>query len=297
MIYTLTLNPAIDYVMDVGELKSGVVNRSAEERIFFGGKGINVSVVLAEFGVPSCALGFIGGFTGSAIEMGLRKLGVKTDFTVLRDGMTRINVKLRGDSVTEINGSGPKITEDDMTHLFEKLDCIEKDDTLVIAGSVPASLPHNTYEVIMERLSYKGVKIALDATGELLTKSLRHKPFIIKPNIHELSEIAGKALYNTDEIIAYARKLKEMGAVNVLVSMGSDGAILLDEFGKIHIEKAFKGRAINTVGAGDSMLAGFLAGLSKGYSHALLLGTASGGATAFSDGLAKREKIEELLNI
>ncbi len=297
MIYTLTLNPAIDYVMDINRLlKNGEVNRSGGESIFFGGKGINVSLVLAELGIPSCALGFIGGFTGNAIEAGLRMSGIKTDFTFLRKGITRINVKLRGDEVTEINGMGPKISENDMNSLYEKLDCLCKDDILVIAGSVPSSLSNDTYETIMERLSPKGVKFALDASGKLLTKSLKHKPFVIKPNIHELSEIAGRTLEIVEEITDFARELQTMGAKNVLVSMGHEGALLLDEFGNVHFREAYKGDAVNTVGAGDSMLAGFLAGISKGYSHALFLGTAAGSATAFSDGLATREKIEELLN-
>lgn len=296
MIYTLTLNPAIDYVMDISSLKNGEVNRSVGESIFFGGKGINVSLVLAELGISSCALGFIGGFTGDAIRSGLMESGVKTDFTVLRDGMTRINVKLRGDEVTEINGMGPKICNDDMNSLYEKIDSLCEGDILVIAGSVPSSLPNDTYETIMERLSPKGVKFAVDASGQLLTKSLKHKPFLIKPNIHELSEIAGKELENTEEVADFARKLKTMGAMNVLVSMGQDGALLLDEFGNVHIREAYKGNAVNTVGAGDSMLAGFLAGISKGYPYALLLGSAAGSATAFSKGLATREKIEELLN-
>ncbi|MBR6807755.1 MAG: 1-phosphofructokinase [Clostridia bacterium] len=296
MIYTLTLNPAVDYVMDIEHLREGEVNRSCRENIFFGGKGINVSMILAELKVPSCALGFIGGFTGRALEEGMRGAGIETDFTHLREGMTRINVKLRGNTITEINGAGPAISEGDMTSLYERLYLLCEGDTLVIAGSVPSSLPRNTYELIMERLSKKGIRFAVDASGELLTRSLKYRPFVIKPNIHELSEIAGKAFESVEEVAAFAGELQEMGAVNVLVSMGEMGALLADEFGNVHVQDAFKGRAVNTVGAGDSMLAGFLAGVGESYSHALLLGTAAGGATAFSEGLATREKIIELMS-
>jgi len=297
MIYTLTLNPAIDYVMETSDVKTGCVNRSSGEKIFFGGKGINVSLVLAELGVSTCALGFIGGFTGTALDEGLRSKGILTDFCVLREGMTRINVKLRGDEVTEINGSGPRVTDRDLASLTEKLERLVEGDTLVIAGSIPPSLPSDTYENIIKRLSPKGVRIVLDTTGENLTRPLKYKPYLIKPNIHELSEIARKELTSFDEVRNFAFKMYDLGAVNVLVSMGADGALLVDEFGEVHFREAFSGKTVNTVGAGDSMLAGFLAGVDKGYDYALRLGTAAGGATAFSDGLATSDAIENLIKM
>lgn len=295
MIYTLTLNPAIDYVMETDRIITGSVNRSSGETVFFGGKGINVSTVLRELGESSCALGFIGGFTGAALDKGLRSQGIDTDFCTLNEGMTRINVKLRGSEVTEINGSGPRVTESDVESLNVKLCRLGEGDTLVMAGSVPSSLPTDTYERIIKMLSPKGVRIVLDTTGEHLTRCLKYRPFLIKPNIHELSEIVGKTLKTADDVSASALKLKEMGAVNVLVSMGADGALLADEFGEVHFRKAFSGKAVNTVGAGDSMIAGFLAGLNNGYEYALHLGTAAGGATAFSDGLADATLIDRLM--
>ena len=295
MIYTLTFNPALDYVMDVENVTFGGVNRSRGEKIFFGGKGVNVSLVLCELGAESTALGFIGGFTGEALDAELTKRGVKTDFCRLGDGMTRINVKLRGADVTEINGAGPAISERDMAALYEKLDCIGEGDTLVIAGSIPGSLPRDTYERIMERLSGRGIRFAVDAEGELLTNSLRYRPFLIKPNVHELSAIEGRELKTKEEILAAAAKLKVAGAENVLVSLGGDGALLLDSDGVSHFRPAFKGNVLNTVGAGDSMLAGFLYAADEGYERALLVGTAAGGATAFSEGLADREGIKRLI--
>lgn len=295
MIYTLTFNPALDYVMDVDHVSFGGVNRSRGEKIFFGGKGVNVSLVLGELGVMSTALGFIGGFTGDALEMELRNRGVKTDFCRLRYGMTRINVKLRGGEVTEINGAGPLIGEDDMSGLYGKLDSLKVGDTLVIAGSIPSSLPRDTYERIMERLSGRGIRFAVDAEGELLTNSLKYRPFLIKPNVHELSAIEGRELNDKEEILASASRLKADGAENVLVSLGGDGALLLDRDGVSHFRPAFKGIVRNTVGAGDSMLAGFLSAADEGFERALFVGTAAGGATAFSDGLADREGIEKLL--
>lgn len=296
MIYTVTFNPAVDYVIRTDELKTGRVNRSVSEKIFFGGKGINVSIVLGELGIPSKALGFIAGFTGKAIEEGVRAKGVETDFVELPDGFSRINVKIRSDGETEINGGGPTISEAALDRLFEKLDALRDGDMLVLAGSVPSSLPGDIYETILARLSGKRIRAVVDATKELLLNVLKYKPFLVKPNDHELGELFGVTLTTVDGIVRCAEKLKEMGAVNVLVSMAGNGAILLDGNGKLHRCGACRGTVKNSVGAGDSMIAGFIAGSRDGdYEYALKLGTAAGGATAFSDDLGKKDMILELL--
>lgn len=296
MVYTVTFNPAIDYVVHADEMQVGSVNRSRSEEIYFGGKGINVSIVLSELGITSKALGFVAGFTGKAIEEGVRKMGVETDFVHLNSGFSRINVKIKSNDETELNGQGPKISDMAISALYEKLDRIEEDDTLVLAGSIPNSLPSDIYEKILERLSGKNIRVVVDATKELLMNVLKYKPFLIKPNNHELGEMFSVTLTSEEDIIKYAKKLREMGAVNVLVSMAGDGAILVDEYGKVHKCGTCKGNVKNSVGAGDSMVAGFLAGLEKGdYEYALKLGTASGGATAFSEGLAQKEDVYRLL--
>lgn len=296
MIYTVTFNPAIDYVVYTNEMTVGKVNRSKSEQMYCGGKGINVSLILSELGIPSMALGFVAGFTGLAIENGIAEEGVKTDFIHLENGYSRINIKIKSGVETELNGQGPQIPEDAISQLYKKLDQLEDGDTLVLAGSIPVSLPSDIYEKILARVSNRNIKTVVDATKDLLLNVLKYKPFLIKPNNHELEEMFGITLSNEDEIIAHAKKLKEMGAVNVLVSMAGDGAILIDADGKIHKCGVCKGKVKNSVGAGDSMVAGFLAGLYKGdYEYALKLGTAAGGATTFSDGLAKRDAIYELL--
>lgn len=298
MIYTVTFNPAIDYVMNVPGLVPGEVNRSKEEYVFFGGKGINVSLVLRELGRDSTALGFIAGFTGDAIRRGVEDAGVKSDFIRLENGLSRINVKIKASTETDLNGKGPDISEKDLQSLFEKLDTLKDGDILVLAGSIPPDLPENIYETILARLSDKSITFVVDATGDLLKNVLVYKPFLIKPNHHELGEIFGKTLKNTDEIAHYAKKMQKMGARNVLVSMAANGALLVDETGRVHIIGTAKGKAVNSVGAGDSMVAGFLAGyLEKNdYSYALALGSAAGSATAFSEGLANKELIFRLLN-
>ena len=296
MVYTVTFNPAIDYVVHTGEMKFGKTNRSEREEIYFGGKGINVSIVLREIGIGSKALGFIAGFTGEAIEKGLVDMGINTDFVSLNQGNSRINVKIKSMEETEINGQGPDIDSEAITALFQKLDNITDGDTLILAGSIPSSLPADIYQRILERLSGKKIKAVVDATNELLLNVLQYKPFLVKPNIHELGEMFGVELKNDEDIEKYARKLQEMGAVNVLISMAGDGAMLIDEYGKLHRCGVCKGTVKNSVGAGDSMVAGFTAGSLQGdYEYALKLGTAAGGATAFLDGLATKEKIEELL--
>lgn len=296
MIYTVTFNPAIDYVVRTGEMKVGVVNRTESEEIYFGGKGLNVSIILNELGIKSEALGFVAGFTGEAIENGMAKDGIKTDFIHLDNGFSRINVKIRSSFETEINGQGPEISEENIEELFKKLNKIQDGDTIVLAGSIPASLPSDIYERILEYLKNKKIRAIVDATGDLLMNVLKYKPFLIKPNNFELEEIFGVELKTAEDVSEYALKLKEMGAVNVLVSMAGDGAILADENGKIHACGVCSGTVKNSVGAGDSMVAGFIAGCEKkSYEYALKLGTAAGGATAFSDGLAKKDLIYSLL--
>ena len=297
MIYTVTFNPAIDYVVHTDDMQVGAVNRSRQEEVYFGGKGINVSVVLHELGLASKALGFVAGFTGEAIEQGLRADGIETDFIHLEKGFSRINVKIKSGEETELNGQGPEIPEDKLRQLFDQLEQVQDGDTIILAGSIPASMPADVYEQILRHLSGKQVRAVVDATRDLLVNVLIYKPFLIKPNNFELGEIFGVPLKDdVDEIVRYAGKLQEMGARNVLVSMAGDGAVLLDENGGVHACGVCKGTVKNSVGAGDSMVAGFVAGCETGdYDYALKLGTATGGATAFSEGLAKKELIDELL--
>jgi 1-phosphofructokinase len=296
LVYTVTFNPAIDYVVHTAEMRLGEVNRSSSEEMYFGGKGINVSIVLNELGTPSIALGFTAGFTGEAIENGIKAMGIKSDFVRLKTGNSRINVKIKAGEETELNGQGPHIDDEALEALFVKLDKLSDGDTLVLAGSIPSSLPSDIYERIMQRLSDRKIRTVVDATNDLLLNVLKYKPFLIKPNNHELGEMFGVTLSEDEEIERYARKLKDMGAINVLISMAGDGAMLIDENGKCHRCGVCKGKVRNSVGAGDSMVAGFLTGAQNGdYEYALKLGTAAGGATAFSDGLAVKTKIEELL--
>lgn len=296
MIYTLTCNPAIDYVMHTESIRSGTINRSTAEEFYIGGKGINVSLVLKELDVPTVALGFVAGFTGDAIEQGLQRQGIHCDFVHLQNGFSRINVKIKADAETEINGQGPPISQEEITALFNRLDVLTQDDTLVLAGSVPPTLPSDFYEQILQHLSDRGIRFVIDAAGELLLRVLKYRPFLIKPNNHELGALFGRELHGIEEIAEYAHKLQAMGARNVLVSMAGEGALLIDENGTQHVCGVCKGNVKNSVGAGDSMVAGFLAGLQKGdYTRALMVGTAAGGATAFSDGLAKKSEIDILL--
>lgn len=296
MVYTVTFNPAIDYVVRLDSVTAGGVNRTKSEQIYCGGKGINVSLVLSELGIKSKALGFVAGFTGRAIEDGVRSRGVESDFVQLEEGCSRINVKIKAGEETEINGQGPKITKKAIAQLYEKLNELKDGDVLVLAGSIPDSLPGDIYEKILEYVSGKKIKAVVDATKDLLLNVLKYNPFLIKPNNHELGEMFGKELKTVEEIVEYAKRLKEMGAVNVLVSMAGDGAVLVDEQGKVHRCGVCCGQVRNSVGAGDSMVAGFIAGSAEGdYEYALKLGTATGGATAFSDELARKDEIYELL--
>ncbi len=296
MVYTVTFSPAIDYIVHLDVLSAGSVNRAKSTAIFFGGKGINVSMVLKELGVNSRALGFVAGFTGAAIEKGAAENGIETDFIHLRDGLSRINVKIKSGSETDINGQGPVIDGASLKMLYEKLDHIQDGDTLVLAGSIPDSMPSDVYERILGRLSGRKIKTVVDATKDLLRNVLKYRPFLVKPNHHELGELFGVTLTNDREIAKYAEKLKNLGAGNVLVSKAADGALLLDENGELHTCGICRGIVKNSVGAGDSMVAGFLAGAAEGdYEYALKLGTAAGGATAFSEGLAKKSDIMNLL--
>ena len=299
MIYTVTFNPAIDYVVRLDRpLAVGEVNRAKGEDCVLGGKGVNVSGVLAQLGCESVALGFVAGETGAWLERGLAAQGLRTDFVHLAHGMTRINVKIKAGQETELNGAGPAIPESAMQELEAKLDRLQKDDVLVLAGSIPVSLAQTTYERLLARLAGRGVRAVVDATRDLLVNVLPYQPFLIKPNNHELSEIAGVPLESDEEITAAARDLQAKGARNVLVSMAGDGALLLDENGGVHRIGCPKGKVVNSVGAGDSMVAGFVAGYRQSggdYDAALKLGTACGSATAFSLGLATRADIDTLL--
>lgn len=297
MIYTLTFNPAIDYVVHVPRLVQGSINRSEREAIFYGGKGINVSLVLRELGMESTAMGFVAGFTGKALEQAITGGGIFTDFVHLGKGFTRINVKIRSDCETDINAQGPEITDEEIEALLKKLSGLKSGDILVLAGSIPSTLPSDMYEKIMEMLDGKGISIAVDATRDLLLNSLRYHPFLIKPNHEELGEIFGVRIDTPEDAVQYAKKLRDRGAVNVLVSMGGKGAVLVDENGKTYSIGAVEGKVVNTVGAGDSMVAGFIAGYAKtsDYEYALKLGTAAGGATAFCEGLAEKREILDCL--
>ena len=298
MIYTVTFNPAIDYVVELVSFNIGEINRTTREYMNLGGKGVNVSRVLTNLEVPNVALGFVAGFTGDALRNGLERMGVKTDFISLEEGNTRINVNIKGVEETDINARGPEIPNSAIDELFKKLDNLQSGDTLILAGSIPTSLPNDMYERIMERLYGKGIRFVVDATRDLLVKSLKYEPFLIKPNNHELGDIFGLELTTDNEIIYYARELKKQGAKNVLISMAGDGAILVDENDVAHKIGTPKGKVKNSVGAGDSMVAGFCAGyLEKGdYKYALRMGTAAGSASAFSESLATKQEVIDLLN-
>ena len=302
MVYTLTLNPAVDYVADIDEINNGSVNRLKNEKIFFGGKGINVSVVLKRLGIENKALGFIAGFTGKELEKSLKFEGVSSDFCEVANGFTRINVKLRKPGFygkeTELNGSGPIISDSDLKELFLKLDNTEKNDYLIISGFVPKSVPKNIDKTIIEYLNKKEVKVILDTSKQALLEALPAKPFLIKPNLQELCEILNKKTEVESEIIKGAKTLQKFGAKNVLVSCGSFGAVLVTERGDVFVKEAVRGKAVNTVGSGDSLVAGFTAGIikTKNPKYALALGVASGSATAFSEGLATKTSILQIFN-
>ncbi len=298
MIYTVTFSPSLDYIVTVEKLTLGRVNRTENEIIFPGGKGINVSIVLKNLGVESTVLGFIAGFTGEKIRKELSALGCKDAFIEIEHGWSRINMKVRSDEESEINGQGPVIDAQAMKELYAQLDKLEEDDILVLAGSIPNTMPSTVYSDIMEYLEGRKVNIVVDATKDLLVNVLKYHPFLIKPNNHELEEIFGTQLKSNEEIIQYAKELQKIGARNVLVSMAGDGAILVAEDGNVYESEAPKGEVVNSVGAGDSMVAGFVAGYlaTEDYKQAFKMGIAAGSASAFSEELAKKEEVEAILN-
>ena len=294
MIYTVTFNPSLDYIVSVDDFKIGLTNRTSSELLLPGGKGINVSTVLMNLRIESTALGFIEGFTGEEVVRRLEKMGVKNGFIWIDEGFTRINLKLKSIDGMEINGMGPEISEEKVQLLMDKLDTLGEGDVLFLSGSIPASMPDDAYQKIMERLDGRGVRIAVDATKDLLLNVLPYHPFLIKPNNHELGEIFGVELKTRESVVPYAKKLQEKGAVNVLVSMAGEGAVLVAEDGSVYDTPAPKGKLINGVGAGDSMVAGFMAGYmeKQDYKHAFHMGVASGSASAFSENLATKPEIE-----
>lgn len=297
MIYTLTFNPSLDYILTVPHFKCGVVNRTTEEILFPGGKGINVSMVLKNLGFESTALGYLAGFTGNKLRELLEEKGISTEFLPVKEGMTRINVKLRSDQETEINGQGPAIGKDDIEKLYIRLDLLEEEDILVMAGSIPDIMPGTMYMDIMKRLQEKRLKIVVDATKDLLVNVLQYHPFLIKPNNHELGEIFHTEIKEKDDVIRYAKQLQEKGAKNVLVSMAGDGAVLVADDGSIYRSEAPKGKVVNSVGAGDSMVAGFLAGYLEygNYEKAFQMGVYTGSASAFSKELATKNEVLALM--
>ena len=298
MIYTVTFNPSLDYIVRMDHFEAGAINRVSYEQVLAGGKGINVSIVLHNLGHESTALGFVAGFTGAEIEHKLAAFPVKHDFVHLENGFSRINVKAKAENETEINGQGPDISDAAQQELFAKLDKLGAGDTLVLAGSIPKTLPDDIYERIMERLDGRGIRIVVDAEKKLLLNVLKYHPFLIKPNNHELGDMFGVVLKTDEEIVTYARKLQEKGATNVLISMAGDGAILLTADGKHYKSPAPKGKLVNSVGAGDSMVAGFLTGCIESHDDletAFYMGVATGSASAFSENLATRPEVEALL--
>lgn len=298
MIYTVTFNPSLDYIVDVNNFKLGRVNRTTKEIIYAGGKGINVSMVLKNLGFDSTALGFLAGFTGKEICRLMEEQGVNADFIEVKEGLSRINLKLRSNEESEINGQGPAIKEKDIRSLYEKLDKLQYGDVLVLAGSIPSVMPQSMYMDIMKYMEEKDLNIVVDATRDLLVNVLEYHPFLVKPNNHELGEIFGVELEEKKDVIVYAKKLKEMGAKNVLVSMAGAGAVLVAEDGSIYESEAPKGKVVNSVGAGDSMVAGFLAGFlqTRDYREAFKLGVCTGSASAFSEKLATKEEVDSIMN-
>ena len=297
MFYTVTLNPALDYNMTLNEFTAERVNRSVKEEVIPGGKGLMVSRMLKNLGIESTAFGLVAGFTGAELTRMVHELGVRTSFVSLPEGMTRINVKLWGGLEGEINAQGPACDEKSLQALFEKLSLLTKDDTLVLSGSVPATLPKDIYVDMIKHVKDKGTRVVVDATGELLRNTLPYRPFLVKPNHHELGELYGVTLTTKEDVAQYAKKLREEGARNVLVSMAGDGAVLAAEDGSVWFGEAPQGTVVNTVGSGDSMVAGFLAGYEKAQNaeQAFKTGIASGSASAFSAELGTRDEVEALL--
>ncbi|MDD6505732.1 MAG: 1-phosphofructokinase [Lachnospiraceae bacterium] len=297
MIYTITVNPSLDYIVSVDDFKLGLTNRTSSEKLLPGGKGINVSQVLMNLGVENTALGFVAGFTGDALVRELERRGIRQEFIRIDKGMTRINVKLKSIDGTEINGQGPDIGEADLERMMKRLDELQDNDVLFLAGSIPGSISSDLYRNIMLRLQKKNILFVVDATRELLTNVLEFHPFLIKPNNHELGEIFGVELNTRESVVPYARKLQEMGARNVLVSMAGEGSVLVAEDNTVVSHEAPKGVLVNGVGAGDSMVAGFMAGYMKtgDYEYAYKMGASAGSASAFSEDLATEEEIMKVM--
>lgn len=297
MIYTVTINPAVDYTIKLKELVPNTINRSIEDQYKLGGKGINVSLVLHNLGIENTALGFVGGFSGDFIVKRMDEIGIKNDFIRLESGISRINVKVKAGTETDINGIGPDIPKESVQKLINQVKEIKKGDYLVLAGNVPKSLGDNVYSDILEGIKDKEVKVVIDTTKSFLANSLKHKPFLVKPNKEELCDFFNKELYSDTEIITHAKQMQEMGAQNVLVSLGDEGAILVTDKDEVFCKNAPKGKAVNTVGAGDSMAAGFIAGYieKQDYEYALKYGLAAGSASAFSENFASYEEIQNFL--
>lgn len=297
MICTVTFNPSLDYIVRVDDMRLGAINRTTYEQVLPGGKGVNVSIVLGNLGHASRALGFVAGFTGDELVRLCAEAGVDCDFIRVERGMTRVNVKVKSAEETELNGMGPQMGEEDVEVLLARTDALGAGDTLVVSGSVPACLLHDMYERVMERVAPRGVRVVVDAERDLLTRTLPLGPFLVKPNNHELGDIFGVELRTRDEVVPYARRLQEMGAANVLVSMAGEGGVLVAETGEVFQSSAAKGTVVNSVGAGDSSVAGFLAGLAEtgSYEAAFRMALATGSASAFSDHLATRAEVEALL--
>lgn len=294
MIYTVTFNPSLDYIVSVDDFKLGMTNRTYAEEIYPGGKGINVSIVLNNLGFHNTALGFVGGFTGEEIEKRIRESGCNTWFIHVHSGISRINVKLKNIEGTEINGMGPDISEEAFSKLLNKLEELNDGDVLILAGSIPTSINSQAYSIIMNRIENKNILVVVDATKDLLVNVLKHHPFLIKPNNHELGEIFGVEINTKDDVKIYGKKLQEMGARNVLVSMAGEGAVFIGEHGECYETVPPEGTLVNGVGAGDSMVAGFMAGWleSADYEHAFYKSVACGSASAFSEYLATKEQVE-----
>lgn len=298
MIYTLTVNPSLDYMIQVPQFEAGIVNRSSSEKFMAGGKGINVSLMLKNLGVESCALGFVAGFVGQEIERQLNEKNIMTDFVHLKNGLSRINVKIHSDQESEINANGPAIQKEEIEELFNKLNALKENDILVLAGSIPRTLPDDFYAVIMEKLADKKINFVVDAERRILMEALKYKPLLVKPNNYELGQIFDVELNTRDVVIPHAKKIRELGARNVLVSLAGEGAVLVDEHGNVFEKAAPKGKVLNSVGAGDSMVAGFISEYIKtsDTKRAFLMGISAGSASAFCDGFASCEMVSEIFN-
>lgn len=298
MIYTVTLNPSLDYVVDVDDFELGRTNRAVSERLYAGGKGINVSFVLKNLGFESTALGFSAGFTGEEIKKQIQERGITENLITVLNGQSRINIKLRGQQETEINGMGPDIEKEHIQQLLKKLSVLSPGDYLILAGSVPMKINDTIYYDILKTLDKKGIKAVVDTTGDLLLNVLKYHPFLIKPNIHELSELFSTEIKTKEDVVQYGLKLQDMGAQNVIVSMAGDGAVFICENGEIYKSEAPKGVVKNSVGAGDSMVAGFLTGFceTKDFAKAFKMGVCTGSASAFSEDLATKEQVRQVMD-